>query len=81
MTFTLLISVKMPTIAVILTFISRINTASESFKATEQALFFTNLPFMSCWNFILSRVEQEYFISSRPGPEVIKHFCAQLNWT
>ena len=37
--FILLINVKMPTIVGILTFISRINTASESFKARKIFIF------------------------------------------
>ena len=39
MKFILLINVKMPTIVAILTFISRINTASESFKASKNFIF------------------------------------------
>ena len=39
MKFFLLLSVKMPTIVGILTFISRINTASESFKARKILIF------------------------------------------
>ena len=39
MKFILLINVKMPTIVGILTFISRINTASESLKAREFSVF------------------------------------------
>ena len=39
MTFILLINVKMPTIVGILTFISRVNTTSESFKARKIFIF------------------------------------------
>ena len=46
MKFILLINVKMPTIVGILTFISRINTTSESLKARKSA-FFSILVFMS----------------------------------
>ena len=55
----LLINIKMPTIVGILTFISKINTTSESFKA-RQILFFSILVnIMSSWNFLLSLVEHE----------------------
>ena len=46
MKFILLINVKMPTIIGILTFISRINTASEDFK-TRKILLFHKFIFMS----------------------------------
>ena len=50
----MLINVKMPTTIVgILTFMSMINTTSESFIA-EKSLFFSILVFMSSWNFMLS---------------------------
>ena len=41
MKFTLLINVKMPTIVGILTFMNRMNTSSESFKA--RTIFFQHL--------------------------------------
>ena len=53
MNFILLIDIKMPTIVGILTFISRINTVSESFKG-RTIFFFLILPFMSNLNFMLS---------------------------
>ena len=53
MKFILLIYVKMPTIVGILTFISRINTASGSFKARKIIGFFIILDFMSSCNFML----------------------------
>ena len=46
MEFIMLTNVKMPTIVGILTFISRINAVSESFKARKY-LFFNILVFMS----------------------------------
>ena len=67
MKFILLINVNMPTIVGILTFISGINTTSESLKA-KKSLLFTILPFMSNWNFMLSWVEQgRSFITCVPG--------------
>ena len=64
--FILLISVKMPTIVGILTFISVINTTYERLKAIN---FFVcwYFSFMCSWNFVLSWVEHEKFITSGPG--------------
>ena len=50
----------MPTIVDNLTFISRINTTAESFKAKKKKLYFFGiLVFKSSWNFMLSGVEHE----------------------
>ena len=46
MKFFLLINIKMPTIVGILTFISMINTSSESLKAKKIFCFFSILVFM-----------------------------------
>ena len=53
MKFILLINVKMPTIDGILTFISSINTASESLKQSKSYLF-NILVFMDSCNVMLS---------------------------
>ena len=53
MKFILLINVKMPTIVGILTFISSINTASESLKQSKSYLF-NILVFMDSCNVMLS---------------------------
>ena len=50
--FILLINVKMPTIVGILTFISMINTASESLKA-RKCFIFQHLVFMSSMRKVL----------------------------
>ena len=64
--FILLINVGMPTIVVILTFISMINTTSERLKAKN--FFISILVFMSSWNFLLSWVEhKKRLITSGPG--------------
>ena len=73
--FILLINVKMPTIVGILTFISMINTTYESFESKKKSVYGGILVFMSSCNFVLSWVEHEKsFITSGPGPEVIKLF-------
>ena len=57
----------MPTVVDILTFISRINTASNCFKA-RNIVIFQHFSFMSNWNFILSWVEHEQrFITPGSG--------------
>ena len=62
--FILLINVKMPTIVGILTFISMINTTSESLKARKFGIL-RLFSLMSSWNFVLSWVEHEKsFITS-----------------
>ena len=55
MKFIMLINVKMPAIAGILTFISMINTAS--FDRWKKSLIFSVFVFISNCNFMLSRVE------------------------
>ena len=72
----MLINAKMQSIAGILTFISRINTTSESLK--EKYLFSPFYLFMSDWNFTLSWLEHERkksFINWRP---VLFYLCNQL---
>ena len=62
----LLINVKMPTVVVILTIISMINTTSERLKE-RQSLFVSILVLWSSWKYVLSWVEHEKsFITSRP---------------
>ena len=51
----MLINVKMPTTVGILTFISMINTTSESLEA-RKALIFGILAFMISWNFVLMQM-------------------------
>ena len=51
--FIIVMNVKMPTIAGILTLVSRINTTSEKFKA-RSILLFQHLMFMSSRNLMLS---------------------------
>ena len=60
MEFILLINVKMPTIVGILTFKSRIDKASESFKARKKSLLFSIYKNVCVdKNFIHSRAEYE----------------------
>ena len=56
--FIMLINVKMPTIVGILTFISMINTTSESLKARKKEKI-SILDFISSSKFMLSQVEHE----------------------
>ena len=61
----------MPKIVGILTFISRINTTSESFNGGKY--YFKLLNFMSSGNFIVTRVEHEKsFITSGPDANHIR---------
>ena len=70
MKFIMLITVKMPTIVGILTFISRINTTSDSFK-TRSIFIFSILAFMSNYKLVLS-LECQMFITLGHGkPKVI----------
>ena len=52
--FILLINVKMPTIVGIITFISIINTTSESLKVKKKSVVCSIFGFMSSYNFVLS---------------------------
>ena len=62
----LLINTKMPTIVGIITFISRMNKMSESFKA-RNTFIFQHFSFYKQFNFMLSLVEHEKsFITSGP---------------
>ena len=66
--FIMLINVKMPTIIVLLTFISMINTKSESLK--DRIIKFLSILFlMSSWTFIFSSAWKKSFfnLSSRAG--------------
>ena len=73
MQFILLINVKMPTFVGILTFISWINTASESFKARNFFIFqhfgfYQQLKFHAQWR--SSDEHENCFITSRPVHEI-----------
>ena len=69
MQFIILISVKMPTIVGILTFISMIKTTSRSLKAIK-ILYFQHFYFTSILNFMLSWVVHELFFITL-GPDYV----------